>query len=137
MASNNKRKTTMAKLNRERFQAFQPDSEDGLQAAFAFNGDVYLGLRARELDRKALSWAQDHVRITCFMTDGQVGDDMEIIAEVQKHPHARVFAMGFGSSPNRFLPGAALRAHWKATASRSLATSATSSGFGCVQIVRL
>jgi uncharacterized protein len=53
----------LAKLNRERFQAFDPDSEDGLQAAFAFNGDVYLGLRARELDRKALSWAQDHVRI--------------------------------------------------------------------------
>jgi cytoplasmic iron level regulating protein YaaA (DUF328/UPF0246 family) len=54
---------SLAKLNRERFQAFQPDSEDGLQAAFAFNGDVYLGLKARELDRKALAWAQDHVRI--------------------------------------------------------------------------
>jgi cytoplasmic iron level regulating protein YaaA (DUF328/UPF0246 family) len=54
---------SLAKLNRERFQAFQPDSEDGLQAAFAFNGDVYLGLRARDLDRKALGWAQDHVRI--------------------------------------------------------------------------
>src|SRR4030095_8288956 len=27
---------------------------------------------------------QDHVRITCFMTDGHVGNDMEIIAEVQK-----------------------------------------------------
>ena len=53
----------LAKLNRERFQAFQPDSEDGLQAAFAFNGDVYLGLRARELDKRALTWAQDHVRI--------------------------------------------------------------------------
>jgi hypothetical protein len=53
----------LAKLNRERFQAFQPDSEDGLQAAFAFNGDVYTGLKARELDRKALAWAQDHVRI--------------------------------------------------------------------------
>jgi cytoplasmic iron level regulating protein YaaA (DUF328/UPF0246 family) len=53
----------LAKLNRDRFQAFQPDSEDGLQAAFAFNGDVYLGLRARELDRKALGWAQDHLRI--------------------------------------------------------------------------
>lgn len=51
----------------------------------------------------APSDAQDHVRITCFMTDGQVGDDMEIISEVQKHPHARVFAMGFGSAPNRFL----------------------------------
>jgi cytoplasmic iron level regulating protein YaaA (DUF328/UPF0246 family) len=54
---------SLAKLNRERFQAFRPDSEDGLQAAFAFNGDVYLGLRARELDKKALAWAQDHVRI--------------------------------------------------------------------------
>ncbi|HKP78922.1 MAG TPA: YaaA family protein, partial [Phenylobacterium sp.] len=53
----------LAKLNRERFQAFEPQSEEGLQAAFAFNGDVYLGLRARELDRKALSWAQEHVRI--------------------------------------------------------------------------
>jgi Ca-activated chloride channel family protein len=47
--------------------------------------------------------AGDHVRITCFMTDGEVGDDMNIIAEVQKHPNARVFAMGFGDSPNRFL----------------------------------
>jgi cytoplasmic iron level regulating protein YaaA (DUF328/UPF0246 family) len=53
----------LAKLNRERFQAFQPNSEDGLQAAFAFNGDVYMGLKARELDKKALAWAQDRVRI--------------------------------------------------------------------------
>ncbi|MBL8552769.1 MAG: peroxide stress protein YaaA [Phenylobacterium sp.] len=53
----------LAKLNRERFQAFDPDSEDGVQAAFAFNGDVYLGLKARELDRKAFAFAQDHVRI--------------------------------------------------------------------------
>lgn len=54
---------SLAKLNRERFQAFDPVSEEGLQAAFAFNGDVYQGLRARELDRKALAWAQEHVRI--------------------------------------------------------------------------
>jgi len=47
--------------------------------------------------------AQNHVRITCFLTDGQVGNDMEIISEVRKHPRARVFAMGFGSAPNRFL----------------------------------
>jgi cytoplasmic iron level regulating protein YaaA (DUF328/UPF0246 family) len=53
----------LARLNRERFQAFDPESEDGLQAAFAFNGDVYIGLRARELDKKALAWAQNHVRI--------------------------------------------------------------------------
>jgi Ca-activated chloride channel family protein len=47
--------------------------------------------------------AQDHVRIVCFMTDGYVGNDMEIIGEVQKHPNARVFAFGIGSSVNRFL----------------------------------
>ncbi|HKQ90414.1 MAG TPA: TonB family protein [Blastocatellia bacterium] len=46
---------------------------------------------------------QDHVRIVCFMTDGYVGNDMEIISEIQKHPNARVFAFGIGSSPNRFL----------------------------------
>lgn len=53
----------LAKLNRERFQAFDPAMEDGLQAAFAFNGDVYSGLKARQLDKKALTYAQDHVRI--------------------------------------------------------------------------
>jgi Ca-activated chloride channel homolog len=46
---------------------------------------------------------QDHVRIVCFMTDGYVGNDMEIISEIQQHPNARVFAFGIGSSPNRFL----------------------------------
>lgn len=46
---------------------------------------------------------QDHIRIVCFMTDGFVGNDMAIISEVQKHPNARVFSFGIGSSPNRFL----------------------------------
>src|SRR5258706_12533241 len=47
--------------------------------------------------------AQGHVRIVVFMTDGYVGNDMEIIGEVQRHPNARVFAFGIGSSVNRFL----------------------------------
>lgn len=47
--------------------------------------------------------AQDHMRIVCFMTDGYVGNDMEIISEVQKHANARVFAFGIGNSVNRFL----------------------------------
>jgi Ca-activated chloride channel family protein len=46
---------------------------------------------------------QDHIRIVCFVTDGYVGNDMEIISEVQKHPNARVFSFGIGSSVNRFL----------------------------------
>ncbi|HVY33091.1 MAG TPA: peroxide stress protein YaaA [Caulobacteraceae bacterium] len=54
---------SLALLNYERFQAFDPDSEDGVQAALAFNGDVYAGLRARTLDKAALNWAQGHLRI--------------------------------------------------------------------------
>ncbi|HEY0765447.1 MAG TPA: VIT and VWA domain-containing protein [Pyrinomonadaceae bacterium] len=46
---------------------------------------------------------QSHIRIVCFMTDGYVGNDMEIISEVQKHPNARVFSFGIGGSVNRFL----------------------------------
>ena len=44
-----------------------------------------------------------HVRVVCFMTDGEVGNDFEILAEVQRHPEARVFAFGIGSSVNHFL----------------------------------
>lgn len=51
----------------------------------------------------APSDSQDHIRIVCFMTDGYVGNDMEIVGEIQKHPNARVFAFGIGGSVNRFL----------------------------------
>ena len=47
--------------------------------------------------------SRNHVRVVCFMTDGYVGNEMEIIAEVQKHPNARVFSFGIGGSVNRFL----------------------------------
>ncbi|HZI87541.1 MAG TPA: VIT and VWA domain-containing protein [Pyrinomonadaceae bacterium] len=47
--------------------------------------------------------AQGHLRIVCFMTDGYVGNDLGIIAEVRNHPNARVFSFGIGSSVNRFL----------------------------------
>ena len=45
----------------------------------------------------------DPVRVVCFMTDGYVGNDAAIIAEVKKHPDARVFAFGIGTAVNRFL----------------------------------
>ncbi len=53
----------LARLNQTRFKAFDPDSEDGLQAALAFAGDVYQGLDARNLAASDLGWAQDHLRI--------------------------------------------------------------------------
>ncbi len=49
--------------NHARFQVFDAQVEEGLQAVIAFNGDVYAGLNARELDRPALDWTQDHLRI--------------------------------------------------------------------------
>jgi Ca-activated chloride channel family protein len=53
----------------------------------------------------APSDAQDHIRVVCFMTDGEVGNDAEIIGEVQKHKNARIFSFGIGSSVNRYLLG--------------------------------
>lgn len=47
--------------------------------------------------------AKDHLRIVCFMTDGYVGNEAEIIGEVQRHPNARVFSFGIGNSVNRYL----------------------------------
>jgi Ca-activated chloride channel family protein len=46
---------------------------------------------------------QDHLRVVCFMTDGYVGNDQEIIQEVKRHPNARVFAFGIGSAVNHYL----------------------------------
>nr|HQU29838.1 VWA domain-containing protein [Nitrospirales bacterium] len=51
----------------------------------------------------APSDSQEHLRIVCFMTDGYIGNDMAILGEVRKHPNARVFSFGIGSSVNRFL----------------------------------
>jgi Ca-activated chloride channel family protein len=84
-----------------------PATRENLQRAqrFLASRQGSGGTEMMEAIRAALapSDEQDHVRIVCFMTDGQVGNDMEIISEIQKHPNARVFAFGIGSSVNRFL----------------------------------
>jgi Ca-activated chloride channel family protein len=46
---------------------------------------------------------QGHIRVVCFLTDGYVGNDMEIVGEIKRHPNARVFSFGIGGSVNRFL----------------------------------
>ena len=54
----------LAKLNQQRFKAFDPEaSDEGVQAVLAFAGDVYQGLDARSLDARSLDWAQSHLRI--------------------------------------------------------------------------
>ena len=54
----------LADLNVERFRAFRTARKAaGAPAALAFAGDVYTGLKARELDGPALDWAQERLRI--------------------------------------------------------------------------
>jgi cytoplasmic iron level regulating protein YaaA (DUF328/UPF0246 family) len=55
----------LAALNLARFKTFRlrGEGEGQVQAAFAFDGDVYDGLQARTLDADALAWTQDHLRI--------------------------------------------------------------------------
>src|SRR5215475_989895 len=84
-----------------------PATRENLQRAQAFlaSRQGSGGTEMMKAIRAALdpSDQQNHVRIVCFMTDGYVGNDMEIISEIQKHSNARVFSFGIGSSVNRFL----------------------------------
>ncbi len=55
----------LAQLNASRYRQWSLDSlpENGKQAIYAFQGDVYQGLKAEEFDPTDLEWAQEHVRI--------------------------------------------------------------------------
>lgn len=55
----------LAQLNAERFKTFvlNGKSNSAQPAAMMFNGDVYRGFDARNLDKDSLDFAQDHVRI--------------------------------------------------------------------------
>jgi len=55
----------LAKLNKERFKAFEPASttKNAKQAALAFDGDTYQGLQADSFSADDFEYAQDHLRI--------------------------------------------------------------------------
>jgi hypothetical protein len=55
----------LAELNVKRFADFQTPftPETAKQAIYAFTGDVYTGFDASQLDKKALDYAQNHIRI--------------------------------------------------------------------------
>jgi Ca-activated chloride channel homolog len=84
-----------------------PATRENLQKAKTFlasqQGDGGTEMMKAIIAALAPSDSQQHVRIACFLTDGQVSNEAEIVAEVQKHSNARVFAMGFGPAPNRNL----------------------------------
>ena len=55
----------LAELNVERYRRWRPrfTAHNSKPALLAFDGDVYEGLKASELDDPALEWAQDHLAI--------------------------------------------------------------------------
>ena len=55
----------LALLNAERFKEWKLpfDEENSKPAMYAFNGDVYEGLSAKDFDEDDLHFAQDHLRI--------------------------------------------------------------------------
>ncbi len=53
----------LAKLNADRFKAFEDAPEGERPAALAFAGDTYMGLEATSLDHDTMAYAQDHLRI--------------------------------------------------------------------------
>jgi Ca-activated chloride channel family protein len=56
--------------------------------------------------KAALDFPQDanRLRFVCFLTDGYIGNEAEIIREIRQHlGRSRIFSFGIGSSVNRFL----------------------------------
>jgi cytoplasmic iron level regulating protein YaaA (DUF328/UPF0246 family) len=56
---------SLALLNHERYKSWteKPSAKQVRAAMFAFDGDVYDGLRAREFDQEQIAWANKHLRI--------------------------------------------------------------------------
>ena len=76
----------------------------GLNYLRSLNGDgptqMIEGIKA------ALDFSHDlrRLRFVCFMTDGFIGNEAEILREVrQRLGESRIFSFGVGSAPNRYL----------------------------------
>lgn len=85
-----------------------PATRENINTAWQFmkTRDGRGGTEMMKAIRASFAGMEEHpekVRIVCFMTDGEVGNDMEILAEIRRNSKARVFAFGIGNSVNRFL----------------------------------
>jgi Ca-activated chloride channel family protein len=90
------------------FQGAVPNTPDNQTKALEYLGRLQGGGGTEMMGavRAALAgpYPEDRLRIVCFMTDGFIGNDMEILAEIQKtRAGARVFSFGIGNGVNRFL----------------------------------
>ncbi|MCR9124888.1 MAG: peroxide stress protein YaaA [Rhodobacteraceae bacterium] len=112
----------LARLNRDRFRAFQPepDATTTRPAALAFAGDTYQGLEAASLDSGEMDWAQDHLRIL----SGLYGV-LRPLDAIQPYR----LEMGSRLKTRR---GASLYAYWGDRIARALNAQAEATGAGCL-----
>jgi len=86
-----------------------PNTPENVQKGLAYLDALQAGGGTEMLSgiRAALSGQNDksdRIRIVLFMTDGYIGNENEILAEIQKSlGQARLFSFGVGSSVNHFL----------------------------------
>ncbi len=85
-------------------EATQENIQKGLAYLSGLNSTG--GTKVIEGIKAALDFAHDEnrLRFVCFLTDGYIGNDAQIIGEVHKRiSNSRIFSFGVGSSPNRYL----------------------------------
>ena len=85
-----------------------PATPENIQRALAQINQMEAGGGTMMLDgiKKSLNFQRDpsRLRYIAFLTDGYIGNETEILAEIRKsRADARLFSFGVGSSPNRYL----------------------------------
>lgn len=86
----------------------QPATPDNVRRALSWINGIDAGGGTEMMGgvRAALAGKDPaRLRIVCFMTDGYVGNDVEILGEIERlmDDNTRLFSFGVGSSVNRFL----------------------------------
>ncbi len=100
---------TFANRAENLFEKPVPATQDNVKRALKFTQQIQASGGTEMLTgiQKVLNEPADseRVRIVVMLTDGQIGNEAEIIEEVGKHAgdQIRFWTIGIGSSPNRFL----------------------------------
>jgi Ca-activated chloride channel family protein len=95
---------TASKLGEVPLEAIPENIEQGVQYLRSLRGEG--GTMMIEGIKAALDFPHDpqRLRFVCFLTDGYIGNEAEILAEVHRRLGAsRIFSFGIGSSVNRYL----------------------------------
>ncbi|MDX2199352.1 MAG: VIT and VWA domain-containing protein [Phycisphaerae bacterium] len=84
--------------------SWSEDRDRGVLTIESVDWNLPSNASSPERDDAVVEGKQRPMRVVCFMTDGYVGNDMEIIAAVKNFADTtRVFSFGIGNSVNHFL----------------------------------